>query len=224
MIDSKNRFFGLIKQRAMQTITKIINVIKGDQKFLSHQKFQNFLEHNAIYTDVSLYCEIRWLSAGKCLEKFFTTRKKVFLFLEDQVPAKYEGYPENKFHPLCELALITDMTNHLNILNLKLQETNQTISEFINYIDSFCRKLTLFKNHLENNSHYLRLRNFDLRIFSMFGFTYLCEYIFTKMKFIKMDKGSHLNDASLSSLMRISSSTIPVDISSLILCKRPRSN
>ena len=45
----------------MQTVTKIINVIKGGQKFLSHRKFQNFLgKYNAIYTDVPLYYEIRW--------------------------------------------------------------------------------------------------------------------------------------------------------------------
>lgn len=80
MVGSKNGFFGQIKQRglkfpvihciihqealcgkvvklctAMQTVTKIINIIKDGQKFLSHRKFQNFLkEHNALYTDVPL--------------------------------------------------------------------------------------------------------------------------------------------------------------------------
>ncbi|KYM93968.1 hypothetical protein ALC62_15413 [Cyphomyrmex costatus] len=50
----------------MKSVTKIINLIKGDQKFLSHRKFRNFLEeHDAIYTDVPLYCEVRWLSAAR---------------------------------------------------------------------------------------------------------------------------------------------------------------
>lgn len=69
MIGSKNGFFGQIKQRglkfpvihciihqealcgkvvklctSMQTVTKIVNTIKGGQKFLSHRKFQQFLE------------------------------------------------------------------------------------------------------------------------------------------------------------------------------------
>ncbi|XP_036139535.1 general transcription factor II-I repeat domain-containing protein 2B-like [Monomorium pharaonis] len=68
MIGAKNGLFGQIKQRglkfpvihcvihqealcgkvvklstAMQTVTKIINTIKGGQKFLSHRKFQQFL-------------------------------------------------------------------------------------------------------------------------------------------------------------------------------------
>ena len=180
MVGSKNGFFGLIKQRglnfpvihciihqealcgkvvklctAMQTVTKIINVIKGGHKFLSHRRFQNFLEeHNALYTDVPLYCEVRWLSAGKCLEKFFAIRKEVFLFLQDQVPAEYDKFKFffEDLDSLCELALITDMTNHLNTLNLKLQKTNQTISELVSHVDSFRRKLILFKNHLQNNN------------------------------------------------------------------------
>lgn len=67
-----------------------------------------------------------------------------------------------------------------------------------------------------NASHYPSLRNFGLRIFSMFGSTYLCERSFSKMKLIKNDKRSSLSDESLSSLMRTSSSNISVDISSLV--------
>jgi len=68
----------------MQTVTKIINAIKGGQKFLSHRK--HFLEeHNAVYTDISLYCEVRWLNAGKCLEKFFAIRKEIFFFFLQDV-------------------------------------------------------------------------------------------------------------------------------------------
>lgn len=52
---------------------------------------------------------------------------------------------------LCELALLTDLTNHLNNLNLKLQKTEQTISQLVSHIDSFQRKLILFKNHIESN-------------------------------------------------------------------------
>ncbi|KYN11058.1 General transcription factor II-I repeat domain-containing protein 2 [Trachymyrmex cornetzi] len=43
------------------------------------------------------------------------------------------------------------MTNHLNILNSKLQKTDQTISQLVSHIDSFRRKLVLFKRQLENN-------------------------------------------------------------------------
>lgn len=109
MTGSKTGFFGQIKQRdlkfplihciihqealcgkavklctAMQTVAKIINAIKGGHKFLNHRKFQSFLEeHNAVYKDIPLYCEVRWLSAGKCFEKFFALRKEIFIFLQE---------------------------------------------------------------------------------------------------------------------------------------------
>jgi len=74
-----------------------------------------------------------------------------------------------------------------------------------------------------NFSDYPNLKNFGLRIFSMFGSTYLCECSFSKMKNIKTDKRSSLSDTSLSSLMRTSSSNIPIDISFLVeSCKRLR--
>jgi len=174
MIGSKTGFFGQLRQRdlkiplihciihqealcgkaiklctAMKTVTKIINLIKGGHKF------QHFLdEHNAIYTDVPLYCEVRWLSAAKCLEKFFAIRKEIFLFLQEMSIAKDNDF-KSLFEDtdfLCELAFITDLTNHLNSLNLKLQKTNQTICQLVSHIDSFRRKLALFKNHLEKDS------------------------------------------------------------------------
>jgi len=177
MIGSKNGFAGQIKQRdlkfpiihciihqealcgkvvklcsAMQTVTKIINAIKGGQKFLSHRKFQHFLEeHNAVYTDIPLYCEVRWLSAGKCLEKFFAIRKEIFLFLQDMSDTKFDEFKSffEDSDSLCELAFLTDLTNHLNNLNLKLQKTNQTISQLVSHI------LSVLPNSLQRTRHKL---------------------------------------------------------------------
>jgi len=94
----------------MQTVTNIINTVKGGHKFLSHRKFQHFLEeHNALYKDMPFYCEVRWLSARKYLEKFFAIRKEVFLSLQENFPVKFEEF---KFFfedlgSLCELAVVT---------------------------------------------------------------------------------------------------------------------
>jgi len=82
---------------------------------------------------------VRWFSARKYLEKFFAIRKEVFLLLQENFPTKSEEF---KFFfedlgSLCELPVVTDMTNHLNTLNLKLQKTNQTISQLVSHVDSF---------------------------------------------------------------------------------------
>lgn len=100
---------------AIETVTKIINFIKGDNKFL-FRKFQHFLEeHNTAYTDVPLYCEVRWLSAEKCLEKFFAIRKEIFLFMQEVSIAKCDEYKFflEDLEFLCKLAFIIDLINHL---------------------------------------------------------------------------------------------------------------
>jgi hypothetical protein len=299
---------------AMQTVITIVNTIKGGNKFLLHRKFQSFLEeYDATYKDVPLYCEVRWLSAGKTLQKFFAVRKEIYTFIQEMCIAKLDTFQSffEDVESLCELAIITDLTCHLNTLNLKLQQNNQTIFELLCHVDSFRAKLKVFLNHLERNSFfffpscsilneehgtkcdfkkyayfinsliaqfdkrfrdfeilrkdlilfenprtvpiieqnvnfqselcdlqsdislksrpetgvtflkilnkakYPQLRNFGLKIFSMFGSTYLCELSFSKMKHIKCGTRSNLNDMSLSSLMRVNLSKIDVNVSHL---------
>ncbi|XP_076238656.1 general transcription factor II-I repeat domain-containing protein 2A-like [Calliopsis andreniformis] len=299
---------------AMELVTKIINSIKGGNKFLSHRKFIEFLEtHNAVYTDVPLHCEVRWLSAAKSLTKFFAMRKEIFLFLQENPSINSVEYSSllTDVSFLCELSFVVDLTSHLNRLNLKLQKPTERISELYSHVDSFRRRLTVFQHHLEEKNcfffltsklifeefgdecdfadhfHILRsvidqfnkrftdfdslkndlillenpltvrieeqdleyqeelcdlqhdislktrqetgaeffkildestypcLKNFAFRLLSMFGSTYLCECSFSKMRSVKTEQRTLLNDSSLSSLMRTATSRLPIDISSL---------
>ena len=49
-----------------------------------------------------------------------------------------------------KFAFITD-DNQLRFLNLKLRRTNQSISQLVNHVDFFRRKLQVLKSHLNNN-------------------------------------------------------------------------
>ncbi|XP_018369071.1 PREDICTED: general transcription factor II-I repeat domain-containing protein 2B-like [Trachymyrmex cornetzi] len=299
---------------AMETITKIINEIKGGHKFLTHRKFKLFLdEHKAVYTDVPLHCPVRWLSAAKCLQVFFAIRKEILLFLKEMNKSKFHEYLSllEDVTFLTELAFITDISNQLRLLNLKLQKTDQNISQLVSHVNSFRRKLQALKCHLNSNifhffpscqiileehgsicnfkeythfidslidefdtrftcfeklktelilfenpltapieeqhldlqdelfdlqndislktvqetgvdfykmlkeSSYPKLRDFGLRIHSMFGSTYLCEISFSKMKLIKNERRSSLSDDTLPRLMRVATSNIQIDVSAL---------
>ncbi|KYN44226.1 hypothetical protein ALC56_01348 [Trachymyrmex septentrionalis] len=155
-IDEVKKIVLANRRITVREVAEDLNISIGSCHSIFTNDLGTFSEHNAIYIDVPLYCEIRWLNTGKCLEKFFTIKKEIFLFLQDQVPIEYNKFKFffEDLNSLCELALITDQ--------------NSLVISF----DSFCRELTLFKNYLENNNL------------------------------------SRLNDASCSSLMRISSSTI----------------
>jgi hypothetical protein len=56
----------------MKVVVKIINLIRGHNRSLSHRKFRSFLEEiDASYRDLLLHSQIRWLSAGKGHKKSY---------------------------------------------------------------------------------------------------------------------------------------------------------
>jgi hypothetical protein len=62
---------------------------------------------------------------------------------------------------------------------------------------------------------YSQLRDFGLRMSSMFGSTYLCESTFSNMKFIKSRYRCSLTDESLR-FLRLGTTNITVDIPMLV--------
>ena len=68
----------------MKMATKIVNKIRGDHNALNHRKFKDFLDEiNAEYGDLLLYTEIRWLSKGRFLQRLFSLREEVILYVEN---------------------------------------------------------------------------------------------------------------------------------------------
>jgi hypothetical protein len=138
----------------MKTVVKFTNLIRGGNKALSHRKFREFLQQTeSSYGDLLLHSEVRWLSAGKCLERFFALRSEIPIFLIENVKANTAGLKNLLHDPefLRVLAFLSDITGHLNDLNLKLQEKEQTVSNLFGYINGFRNKLKIFKVSVEKN-------------------------------------------------------------------------
>ncbi|XP_074026226.1 EPM2A-interacting protein 1-like [Leptinotarsa decemlineata] len=130
-------------------------MIRGGNRSLLHRQLKQFLvETEAEYGDLLMYNHVRWLSAGKCMERFFAIRKEIPAFLNKYVSSDTTELEEKFKDPefLRQLAFITDLTNHLNKLNLSLQGRNQTVSDLIGMINGFRNKLNVFKRALEKNN------------------------------------------------------------------------
>ena len=134
---------------AMQSVVKMVNLIRGGNKSQRHRRFVSFLDElNAELGDLPLYTSIRWLSAGKVLTHFFGLRKEILSFFEEELMESTNTFQAQlrSIEFLCDLAFLTDMTNHLNVLNLYLQEKGQSISHLVGHVEGFRSKLVLFTN------------------------------------------------------------------------------
>ena len=74
------------------------------------------------FSELLYHTEIRWLSRVNVLKRFFALRNEIASFLEMKniaVPLLANATFQ------CNLAFLTDITHHLNELNLKLQGKNK---------------------------------------------------------------------------------------------------
>ncbi|KAI0980671.1 hypothetical protein GJ496_008851 [Pomphorhynchus laevis] len=101
------------------------------------------------YGDVIYFTEVRWLSRGNVLMKFFELIAEVKAFVEkDGVALPLIGDPTC----LMDLDFLVGITHELNILNKKLQGRVQLVSVTYDNMRAFCSKLVLWKLQLSQTS------------------------------------------------------------------------
>ncbi|XP_029654510.1 zinc finger BED domain-containing protein 5-like [Octopus sinensis] len=123
----------------METTVKIINSIRA--KPLQRRLFRLFLEQvDAIYGDLPLHCDIRWLSKGLILSRFIELLSYIKEFSKEN--NKNWHFLENPDW-LINLAFLTDITSKLNELSLELQGKNRYIIDMISSINAFIMKLSI---------------------------------------------------------------------------------
>ena len=137
----------------MELVVKCVNEIRA--KGLKHRQFQLFLEEvNAQYKDLIYHSEVRWLSRGKVLERFFALVEEIEIFLREKNPTLLTRNGTSAVmllsdHDwLLDLAFLVDITQHLNNLCIKLQGREQLLPELFNAVKAFQSKLNLFQLQL----------------------------------------------------------------------------
>ena len=129
----------------MSKVVSSISFIKS--RALNHRQFKEFLEDvEAEYGDLVYYCEVRWLSKGKMLKRFYDLRSEIFKFME----MKGKSIPELSDDGwVRDLAFLVDFTSYLNHLNSKLQGKGQFIHQLHSHIKTFQNKIQLWEKEAE---------------------------------------------------------------------------
>ena len=103
------------------------------------------------------YTEVRWLSRGLVLKRFYELRStKQNFMLENGRDVKELKNSEW----VQDLAFMVDITDHLQFLNKQLQGRNKIATELYDAIRTFKLKLQLFENQLaaRNTFHFSALK------------------------------------------------------------------
>ncbi|XP_067930870.1 general transcription factor II-I repeat domain-containing protein 2A-like [Watersipora subatra] len=130
----------------MNTVVKTVNIIRA--RGLYHREFQAFLSDvDAEYGDLLYYLDVRWLSRGAMLKRFYSLRSEIDQFLKDKDRPLHE-----LSDPLwlADLAFLVDLTDHLTTLNKSLEGKDQLVPQLYEHMEAFCVKLNLFKTQLRN--------------------------------------------------------------------------
>lgn len=137
-------------QNVMNVVVKTINFIRS--RGLNHRQFKAFLDEiSAEYNDVTYYCEVRWLSKGKMLKRFYELRNEIadFMKIKDK-PLSELSDPKW----ICDLAFLVDLTGYLNDLNLKLQKQGQLVNDLYSHLKAFQIKLRLWESQMLSGNSY----------------------------------------------------------------------
>ena len=140
----------------MSIVVKVVNSVLASS--INHRLFRAFLEEvDAHYGDLIYFCEVRWLSRGKMLERVFELRAELVDFLAERNLPSADLLADSKW--LAKLALLTDVTEQLNDLNQRLQGKNIIVTDMFAIISAFEVKLRLWEAQLSEQkpTHFKRL-------------------------------------------------------------------
>ncbi|GFX28357.1 zinc finger MYM-type protein 6 [Trichonephila clavipes] len=118
----------------LMTVVTVVNYIK--MRPLKSRIFSGLCKDmGAVHSPLLFYCEARWLSRGKFLQRVYELRNEITIFLEEENLPEAEKFRDGLF--LMKLSDLVDIFEKLNILNLQLQGSNVHMFDTSDKINAF---------------------------------------------------------------------------------------
>ena len=138
----------LHKKEMMNISMKIVCSVRA--RSLQRRLFLTHLEEAEVeHIDLLLHTDVRWLSRGRFLERFWELLPEIKELLKQFKDAEYAQLENEQL--LLDLAFLTDLTALINELNLELQRKEKNIVDMISSVNPFKRKLQLLSTKLQRH-------------------------------------------------------------------------
>ena len=135
-------------KNASDTTVKMVNFVKA--RPLNSRIFSALCsEMGSDHETLLFHTEVRWLSRGKVLTRFFELKDELKIFFSDHNFHLSEHLHNEEF--LTRVGYLADIFSRLNKLNLGLQGVSATIFNVRDKVEAMIKKLNLWLNCTENN-------------------------------------------------------------------------
>lgn len=134
---------------SLQYIITAVNKIRSNA--LNGRLFRKLCDENdESFSCLLLHTEVRWLSKGACLKRFYELFDSVITFFEN----KDDSLRENLLKFKNDIAYLTELYNKFNEMNLQLQGDDLNLIKVKATISAFISKLALYKQNLGQRQFY----------------------------------------------------------------------
>lgn len=129
--------------QSLQFVINAVNKIRGNA--LNSRLFAQLCEENEEdFRKLLLHTEVRWLSKGLCLTRFFKIFESVLEFLDAKDPILKENLIKWK----TDIAYLTDLFAKFNEVNLQLQGDSLNLIKTKSIIANFHARMNLMKQNI----------------------------------------------------------------------------
>ncbi|KAK3766524.1 hypothetical protein RRG08_056455 [Elysia crispata] len=135
--------------KSMNTVITAVNKIKAHS--LNSRLFRQLcIDNDEEFERLLLHTEVRWLSNGNCLKRFYSLFDTVVEFFQDSNTGLCDDLKNIKD----DIAYLSDIFTKFNEVNLELQGNDVNLIKVKSAISTFLSKCKLFKRNLARHELY----------------------------------------------------------------------
>ena len=130
-------------------VTKVINYIKNSP--LKVRLFAKLCEDmGANYSSLLYYCEVRWLSRAKVIQRVLQLKDEIAIFLDENHNEDSNMFRDDNF--IVKLTYLVEIFGKLSVFNKSMQGPQMHLLVQKDKVKAFVKKLNLWKANLQKNN------------------------------------------------------------------------